>query len=724
MSNNNQNSLAINLEYCYGISKLKTEFDFSKVNVHIIYAPNGCMKTSFAKTFHTIANGEQPKDEVFIERKTVCEIMFCDKALLPSQVFVVEPFSDSYSSLEKMGTLLVNQSLKKRYTNLVNSIEKIKIEIFKKIKQISGSSNAEAEICAIYANKNIFDSLIKLREEVNSAEYISLDYKYGDIVNPKVQEFLKKNVDLISIYIARYSELINNSKFFKRGIFGTDNASGVKKSLSDNNFFIAQHKLILKDQTIIEKSEDLENIINSEKSRIIKDAELIRQFEKIDAEITKNAELKKLKSILETQPTILVEISNYENFKKKLWINYFANDKTNFNSLLDQYVNSQKEIDEITSSAISERTEWGDVIDLFNNRFNVPFKLKILNQDDVILKNKITPNIGFSYEQGHETKVLEENAIKKILSTGEQRALYLLNVIFEIRVREKEGHECVLILDDIADSFDYKNKYAIIEYLKDISNNHFFKIIILTHNFDFYRTVASRLPIKRENCFMTIKTDSEIKIVRGNYIKNVFNVWVKNLETDQAIFIASIPFVRNLIEYINGEENENYKKLTNLLHIMDSTKKFYTNDLVNIYKAIWPQKIFNYQNNLVYELLINEADKINAENSEQVQLENKIILSLAIRLLAEEFMIHFISDKAAISDIKNNQTKELFKLYKNEFSQNTDEIKIIDQVNLMTAENIHINSFMYEPILDLSDDHLKKLYSKIKSRVSTLGVKK
>lgn len=32
----------------------------------------------------------------------------------------------------------------------------------------------------------------------------------------------------------------------------------------------------------------------------------------------------------------------------------------------------------------------------------------------------------------------------------------------------------------------------------------------------------------------------------------------------------------------------------------------------------------------------------------------------------------------------------------------------------MTPENIHINSFMYEPILDLSDSHLKRLYNDLK----------
>lgn len=39
-------------------AKLKHEFDFSKVNSYHIYAPNGTMKTSFAKTFDLISKND------------------------------------------------------------------------------------------------------------------------------------------------------------------------------------------------------------------------------------------------------------------------------------------------------------------------------------------------------------------------------------------------------------------------------------------------------------------------------------------------------------------------------------------------------------------------------------------------------------------------------------------------------------------------------------------
>jgi hypothetical protein len=39
---------------------------------------------------------------------------------------------------------------------------------------------------------------------------------------------------------------------------------------------------------------------------------------------------------------------------------------------------------------------------------------------------------------------------------------------------------------------------------------------------------------------------------------------------------------------------------------------------------------------------------------------------------------------------------------------------------LMTPENIHVNSFMYEPILDMSDEHLRKLYQDVAALDATV----
>ena len=53
-----------------------------------------------------------------------------------------------------------------------------------------------------------------------------------------------------------------------------------------------------------------------------------------------------------------------------------------------------------------------------------------------------------------------------------------MNVIFEIEARKTANQETLVIVDDLADSFDYRNKYAIIRYLKDISEDGLFKLLI------------------------------------------------------------------------------------------------------------------------------------------------------------------------------------------------------------------------------------------------------
>lgn len=106
-----------------------------------------------------------------------------------------------------------------------------------------------------------------------------------------------------------------------------------------------------------------------------------------------------------------------------------------------------------------------------------------------------------------------------------------------------------------------------------------------------------------------------------------------------------------------------------------------------------------------------EAADSCVDANEGINLENKIVLSIAIRLVAEKFMISQITDG---SEIGANQTWELLKRYEEEYNNEHDNIEILKRVNLITPVNIHINSFMYEPILDMGDGELRQLYGKVK----------
>lgn len=106
------------------------------------------------------------------------------------------------------------------------------------------------------------------------------------------------------------------------------------------------------------------------------------------------------------------------------------------------------------------------------------------------------------------------------------------------------------------------------------------------------------------------------------------------------------------------------------------------------------------------------ADLITNENPiDEILLENKIVLSIAIRLKAEEYMIGKIPDFKKIT-ITSNQTSQLLGHFKNTNSDK-NTITVLERVNLMTPENIHVNAFMYEPLIDISVLHLIALYKKV-----------
>ena len=76
-------------------------------------------------------------------------------------------------------------------------------------------------------------------------------------------------------------------------------------------------------------------------------------------------------------------------------------------------------------------------------------------------------------------------------------------------------------------------------------------------------------------------------------------------------------------------------------------------------------------------------------------------------------MAEKIANPAFLASIEENQTQRLLKKFQEGHGREVDAIKTLRSVVLMTPENIHLNAFMYEPILDMSDDHLRKLYKDV-----------
>jgi len=716
--------LKVKLENCYGIKKLDYQFDFTQGKAFAIYAANGSMKSSFAQTFKDVAEGKISKDRIFPTRICTREITDELGVDIPKEnILVVAPYDEVFAHSEKTSTLLVDTNLRQEYEALHTNIEEAKRTFLKALKEQSGSKkDLEKEISSTFtrSDQEFYRALIRVREEVTTQKdspFASIDY--DKIFDERVLTILgtKDFKTAIEEYIRKYNELLAASTYFKKGVFNYYNASTIAKNLADNGFFNASHTVRLNGDEKLEvtSQKQLEDLISAEKDSISNDKDLKKKFAEIEKLLVKNATAREFESYLSEHEDILPYLANIESFKELIWKAYFKARFDLYSDVVAKYQAAEQRKKEIEEEAGRQRTQWETVIDIFNSRFFVPFKLVAKNRVSVILGEEPMLTLGFTFEDGAESASVAKSDLMQALSTGEKKALYVLNIIFEVEVRKQTGQETLFVVDDIADSFDYKNKYAIIQYLKDISEVPHFKQIILTHNFDFFRTIHSRF-ISYSRCLMVFKTANSLVLQPAVGIKNVFvNDWKKHFFDDPKKRIASIPFIRNIIEYTRGETDTDYLKLTSLLHWKSDSPGITHAELDQIYNTLFGTSgTWATGAGSVTDSIHASATGCLAEG-DGVNFENKIVLSIAIRLAAEKYMAEKINDVTFVATIDANQTPKLLKKYQETFPNDRRTIEIIHRVVLMTPENIHLNSFMYEPILDMSDDHLRKLYSDIKS---------
>ena len=209
----------------------------------------------------------------------------------------------------------------------------------------------------------------------------------------------------------------------------------------------------------------------------------------------------------------------------------------------------------------------------------------------------------------------------------------------------------------------------------------------------------------------TKSNEKNITLHSGQYRKNVFDHFIGRY-SEPKIFVSLIAFVRNLIEYSESDDCHQYLTLTSCLHKKDNSDGLTVNDIFNIYKerlVKLNEKTIQFGGENIVQLIFKTADSICIEvDVNEILLENKISLAIAIRLKAEEYLISNLPE-VNLNDITVNQTQALHKYYRDKFPE-SNSLDTLDKVNLMTPENIHINAFMYEPLLDMSVHHLIDLY--------------
>lgn len=723
--------LKVSLKNCHGIRELKADISFVKGkqegNAAAVYAPNGTMKTSFAQTFKDFSSGQASSDHMFPSRDTKRSITDENgDELSPDDVVVVLSYDEDLGPTESTSTLLVNPELRREYEALQVDLVEARDELVDAMRKQSGTKqNVIGTISRVFTQEDdrFFEALTRVEYEIGQLEDgMFADLPYDVLFNDKVDVALNTpgvQAELAK-YVTRLNELLDESTFFDRSSFTFYNATNVTKSLGDNGFFAAKHSLVLHGEDTsrqVTSDGDLKALITEEKTRITDDEALRKKLGAVEKALQKNVDTRKFFDFIAGREELLPEIMNPSSFEQKVWKSYLKANEELYKRVVSCFKDTEARRKEIEKQAAEESTQWEKVIRVFNERFFVPFRLSAENKHRVALGQETMLKLVFEFEDGGESRGVERDDLLSVLSNGEKKALYILNVLFEMETRKAAGRETLFVIDDLADSFDYKNKYAIIQYLKEMTEHTGFKLVLLTHNFDFFRTLHSRGVVGYNRCFMAQKGDSKVDIRQAQHVNNPFiRGFKKNFFSNGMQRVASIPFVRNILEYTRGEYDPDYAKLTSLLHWKQDSESITNTDLDRIFNETFSGQqggAWGDPDESVLALLFQQADlALNA--SEGVNFENKIVLSIATRIVAEKYMVEQLDDPSFSSSIMTNQAQELFREFKRRGLGNLEVTDALNGVMLMTPETIHVNSFMYEPIIDMSDTALRKLYSRVK----------
>ena len=308
-----------------------------------------------------------------------------------------------------------------------------------------------------------------------------------------------------------------------------------------------------------------------------------------------------------------------------------------------------------------------------------------------------TPTITFYHNRYCEIPV-SETKLSQILSSGEKTTLNILKFIVEYENCKK--YHPFIILDDIVETFDYSNRYAFMEYINDLVNLDV-PTIVMTHNFEFYRTVSKRIPKLRKSV-ASANSNGVVDIQTNNRInKNMENVLKCSNVYD---FFCAIPYLREIKTILL----EDTKTLDSCLHYKENTSKLQIKDILLQFPSNAIKSLKIDGNDIYMEKLFEITD--NLSGFDDFDIVKKTILSLSCRLLIERKII--ANNFNLLTNINTNQTAQLLDLYGEKLFPNVK--KYLEAVQLSTPEFIHANAFMYEPLIDINGKYLFELYNQIK----------
>lgn len=689
------------LENAYGIKKMIVSVDNSnKLFQEIIYSRNGVFKTSFSTCLYELSNGneENIKDRITDTSATIkLEIVndgvstnnFENKFI----VFSREIYQKHHKKLSDYGKelelLTINQKDKETVEKLITAAtEEPLIELKIKSKEIGldfektidllGSKDLSYLDNIIYILKSIDEAPTVEITQVNFKKIFQKSYDFIDSEN-----FQSQVSNYINIVNKRVKEELFDDKFDENNCLLFLNA------LKKEGFLNRDKKrgLIIQNKEYYDFTE-VEKLFKETIKKIADDPKVLEINKELLKTIGNSVEATNIKKEIVDNPILVKELS----FGKKNLVRIALKNlgvKTKY--WLELLQKTKTELTEILSQVKDKKSYFEEAIDIYKKRFHPVFDIDLVNRQESMLGLEV-PYIVFKHKS-NPTYELDEDKLYDILSSGEKTTLNIIKFIVEYISNQKNNP--IIILDDIVETFDYSNRYAFIEYINDMVSKSV-TLIVLTHNFEFYKTLSSRVRLRK--LVASVDKKGVVYIQKNkNISKNMENIL--DISNEEMLYFA-IPYLREAKTILQ----EDTSLLTSCLHYKANTKSIRIKDILSFF----PKKNLVIDEDKLYlDGLKEQANKM--KDFDEYDIAKKTILSICCRIFLEE---KIIDNNINITEgINCNQFAYLKERYKDEL--NDDIVQLMDKVQLATPEFIHGNVFMYEPLVDIDGKYLKEIYKEV-----------
>ena len=694
------------VENAFGIKSLHLNLENDKkMYQELIYSKNGSFKTSFSNTLYNLSNGtlENVFDRL-TDEKAILDISILENGKEIKNfdnrfvVFSREIYEQHSKLLSDYSSELETLTIDKKNSEYINELlTEETIEIRLQIDNYLKGTGLNFEILLdMFSNleDGYLDRIIQLLNTI-------INHEAQDISEINIKKIYQKAYDIvdqsefqskISNYIQVLENKINAQLFDKN--FNENNCLQFINNV-DKAKYLSETKsrgLFLKDKVYYDIDE-VKKIFEEEIKKISKDPEIIEQSKEITKLMGTAKESEFLKESIQKNPLLVKQLSAG---RKNILLSYLKSSSIDYNYWLEVVKKAKKELNNVLKIAQDKQTNFERAIEIYKNRFHPIFDIKIVNKAESMLGIK-TPTITFYHNRYCEIPV-SETKLSQILSSGEKTTLNILKFIVEYENCKK--YHPFIILDDIVETFDYSNRYAFMEYINDLVNLDV-PTIVMTHNFEFYRTVSKRIPKLRKSV-ASANSNGVVDIQTNNRInKNMENVLKCSNIYD---FFCAIPYLREIKTILL----EDTKTLDSCLHYKENTSKLQIKDILLQFPSNAIKSLKIDENDIYMEKLFEIAD--NLSGFDDFDIVKKTILSLSCRLLIERKII--ANNFNLLTNINTNQTAQLLDLYGEKLFPNVK--KYLEAVQLSTPEFIHANAFMYEPLIDINGKYLFELYNQIK----------